>query len=171
MKNNSGEKRLQLLLLSIITAYFAVLAYYTPQYGSKARLFPAIVLVLGAVLLLLKFLAALSPKCALLLEPKEQPQIDISALGTPEETPPESQKAPERPGSVPWVLLWLVGSIAVIYCLGILAGIFISTLVFFLAIARMKLHTALLSAGAFTLIIHLVFAVALSMRLYTGLWL
>lgn len=171
MNKKSGKKQLELLLLCIITVYFAVLAYYTPQYGSKARLFPIIVLSLGALLLLLKFLAVLSPKCASFFEPKEQPKIDISQFEGKADVLQDEQETPMQKGSVLWVLLWLVLSVALIYCLGLLLGIFVATGTFFLFIARMKWYKALLGTAALTLAIHLIFAVALNMRLYSGLWL
>lgn len=175
-KNFTPRKILEIALYSMFTIYFGILAFYTPGYGAKARLFPVIVLVISAVLLTLKFLTIFSAKCAAIIEPKIKKDHSQLVSGAVDIEPTEADTAvnpidnARASRSVVAMMLWLVATAALLYAVGIIPAIAISMLVFFVFFTGMKWYYAIIFDVSFAAAVYVIFQLLLKIRLYEGIF-
>lgn len=168
MKKLNGKQWAEFTLLMILMVYFIVLACYTPQYSHKAALFPKVVLVFGSALLIAKILALFFPRVAAVLEPvKKEPELEIAA-----EEKVVEEEIPDKvsPRKVAGMIIWVLGTAGLCYCIGIIPTAFVSTLVFFLFYAKLRWYHAALLSVSLAAILYIVFNLLLKLRLYTGVF-
>ncbi len=143
--------RLNLLFSAAILAFLLVIDLYSLKYPSEARLFPWVVGIPAAVVMLIQTLKELSRKGA---ADREEDVLSEQVNG-------ESR-------AYVAIIAWMVGFLIMIYVLGFLTSI---PLFIFL---YMKTHSFSwrrslgLAAGLF-IIIYLMFSYGMEMRLYPGL--
>lgn len=168
-KRLTGKEWAELGFCLFLLIYFSVLTFITPQYSSKAQLFPKVCLVAGFILIVLKFISLFVPRAKAFIEPEKKDNASTTADIPVETENKESAKYPI--GNVVAVIGWLVLTSAAYYLIGIIPAAFICTLVFFLCITRIKWYKALALSASLVLVLYVVFNVLLKLRLYSGiLW-
>lgn len=177
-KKFDAKRKVQATLVLIFGIYFLVLAVYTPNYSSQARLFPTIVLLMGFLLLVLEGTCIVSEKARKMFEPAPvesnlglEIEVELQSQKEEENAPKATEAEPSAAvGAVVKVILWLVAASILFYTIGIVMGTFVSTALFFALIGEMKWYKAIIFAAVLTAVIYLVFDTALGMRLYKGIF-
>ncbi|MDP2645375.1 MAG: tripartite tricarboxylate transporter TctB family protein [Desulfobacterales bacterium] len=143
--------RLRLLFSTGLLTLLIVIILYSLKYPFGARLFPWVIAIPAALLMLMELAKEI-------FQPRD---------AAPAELDPEEKKRRNRAyGSI---IAWMVGFLAMIYVLGFLVGIPLF-LFLYLKTNGFPWFRSLRLAAGLILSIYLIFSLLMNMHLYPGLW-
>jgi hypothetical protein len=137
----------------IVIGYLAVLVFNLGPLSPEAAFFPKIILALAGFLAALKLVSLLSPRASRLIEPELYADRSLPSLEEADDALVEEDRG--VPVWAAWS--WLALTMAAIVLLGVLVGSGIACFVYIFFSARGSLIPALVTSGATTLFLYLVF--------------